>query len=289
MLFRFLACLALALPTANADPAAALQKIAPKAQGLWLVEIVKVDSYDQRGGDGNLGLKVKLRPIKGTGKSVDTLHIVTEYGGHQQPGSPPLKPPTFLKPSTFQLKKQYWIAFASRYQRNRHPQGVVGYWNKDDPKVTKLFTAAVKEDVLEWSPIYDPRTQLTYGRRVISTPEGKEPAWQILVEHEGKELWKKTIPGVMSTRYLCWHIDHHAPTNYPDLVQKSGVLLIAETLTTLPKGNEFGLPADKVYVQTIYDPDTGKRLSTHVCSSRLGRPTLQERKYDFKTGKIREK
>lgn len=289
MLIRVLSCLALSLSVAPADTLPAVGKVAPNAQGLWLVEVAKAESYDERGGDGNLGLRVKLRPVKGTGKFVDTLHIVTEYGGLQQPGTPPAKPPTFLKPSTFQLKKQYWIAFASLYQRERHPQGVVGYWKKGDPKVEDLFGAAVKEDVLDWSPIYDPRTEITYGRRAVATAEGTEPAWQLRLEREGKELWKKTIPGVMCDRYRSWVIDHYARTNYPDLVQESGVLLLAETLTTLPKDNEFGLPAGKVYLRTIYDPDTGKRLCTRIRASRPGHPTLLERKYDFKTGKVRGK
>jgi hypothetical protein len=56
----------------------------------------------------------------------------------------------------------------------------------------------------------------------------------------------------------------------------------------LARKNEYGLPAGAVYLQRVYDPETGRRLRDRITSNNPGDPLLLSREYDPKTGKIRK-
>ncbi|PQO35591.1 hypothetical protein [Blastopirellula marina] len=263
-----------------------IEQLAPHAQGLCLAEVVDIVERDERPGDGNRYLDVTLRALKASGETSNSLYIVLEYGGFPGPGPNDI-PPDFLNRDTFTKGKRYWIAFASRENREKHPQGVVNFWPQgQDAEIEQVLDNAIQADVFRWSPRYDPQTKLTYGRMVDKTAQGEEPRWRIEVRKGDKVLWETVVPGTMSQRYFSWTLDEFAAVNFPGKVPPCGKILVAETAMQLPKENEFGLPAKMAYVQTAYDPETGVRLSARVARHQVSDVLWMYREYDPQTGKV---
>jgi hypothetical protein len=276
-----------AIEVAAQGPAAAVETLAPRATGLCLAEVVEISEHDARPSDGNREVLVKLRKVKGSGECHDVLTIITAYSGGGQ--GPPPKPPTFLRPDTFRKGGQYWIAFASGHEYEKHPQGVVAFWPKgSDAKAEAVLEEALRADVYRWSPRYDPQTKLTYGRMADATAPAGEKRWRIQVQRAGKTLWEKAVPGAMSTwSQGCWKLDESAPTNFPGKVPACGKMLVAETILPLGPQNEFGLPPQLAHIQTGYDPETGDRLTAKVMKHERGLVfTLLYREYHPKTGAV---
>ena len=264
-----------------------IDDLAPHASGLCLAEVVEIVEHDGRPRDRNLEVYVKLRKVKGSGQFLEAIAIIIAYGGGGQ--GPPPKPPDFLRRDTFQKGGQYWIAFASIDDFEKHPQGVVNYWHKgNDANAEAVLDEAVREDVYRWSPRYDPNTKLVYGRMADETAKGDEKWWRIQVKREGKVLWEKVIPGTMSNwSHWSWKLDESAAANFPGKVPACGKVLVAETALRLGPKNEFGLPPQDVYIQTGYDPETGARLTAKVMRHEAGYVfTLLYREFDPKTGKV---
>jgi hypothetical protein len=265
-----------------------IDQLAPHAKGLCLAEVLDITEHDSRPSDGNLDLHVKLRVLKGSGEVHDFIYIILDVGG-AGPGPRPILP-DFLRRDSFTKGNQYWIAFASFENYEQHPQGVVNYWPKGkNAEVEKVLADAVRADVYRWSPRYDPKTKLTYGRLVDEMAEGDEEdedQWRIQVQREGKILWETVVPGTISKRSFSWTLDPSADANFPGKVPPCGKMLVAETARRLPVENEFGLPPQMVYVQTGYDPETGVRLTARVTRHQDGDVLLLYREYDAKTGAV---
>jgi hypothetical protein len=123
-----------------------LNALAPHAAGVWLVEVVECVEYDSRPCDGNKGMRVKLRGVRGSGQFHDVIDVVTAYGGLRPPGRVEPQLPTLIRPDTLQVGRQYWIAFASIHELEKYPQGVINYWLKGDEATEKALEEAVRED-----------------------------------------------------------------------------------------------------------------------------------------------
>jgi len=269
------------------ERAATVDDLAPNAVSLCLAEVVEIVEHDWRPSDGNAEVRVKLRKVKGSGEFHEVIDIITAYGGGGQ--GPPPEPPDFLRPDTFRIGGQYWIAFASPHEFDKHPQGVVNFWPKGkDAEVEAVLDEAVRADVYRWSPRYDPETKLVYGRMVDEKAKGDEKQWRIQVKREGKVLWEEVIPGTIArwTNHS-WKLDESAAANFPGKVPSCGTILVAETATRLGPKNEFGLSPQDVCILTGYDPETGARLTAKVMRQEAGYVfTLLYREYDPKTGEV---
>ena len=261
---------------------ASINKLAPNASGVCLAEVVSIVPYDQRPSDGDKGFKVTLRPIQSSGQFNDKIYIITEYGGYPAPGSILEPPNNLIKPDSLTAGKQYWFAFASRHDYKNRPQSVIGFWPASDTKVSKSMQSAIQNNVYRWNPQFDPKTQLTYGRIQSSKQD-----WEIRVNKGEKVLWKKTVPGTMSTRSFSWTLDGYAKVNFPDVAKTScGKLLVTETATHLRPDNEYGLPVGAVYLRTAFDPETGKRLHDQISRHQAPQVTLLTRTYNPTTGEV---
>ena len=260
---------------------ASINKLAPNASGVCLANVVSIVPYDHRPSDGNKGFKVTLRQISGSGQFNDTIHIITEYGGHTESGITPEPPNNLINPDSLTTGKQYLFAFASKHDYKYHPQSVIGFWPASDTKVSKSMQTAIQNNVYRWNPQFDPETQLTYGRLQSSKQD-----WEIRVNKGEKVLWKKTVLGTMSTRSRSWTLDEYAKVNFPDVAETScGKLLVAETATYLRLGNEYGLPVGAVYLRTAFEPETGKRLHDQI-RQQGPQVALLTRTYNPTTGEV---
>ena len=261
---------------------AAISKLAPNASGVCLANVVSIVPYDHRPSDGNKGFKVTLRQISGSGQFNDTIHIITEHGGHTESGIKPELPNNLISPDSLVTGQQYWFAFASKHDVAKHPQAVIGFWPASDQEVSQSMQGAIHNNVYRWDPQFDPATQLSYGRMKSS-----KTTWDIRVTKDEKVLWKKTVRGWMSSRSLSWTLDQYAKTNFPDVATTScGKLLVVETQTHMAEENEYGLPTGTVYLRTAYDPETGKRLHDQVSRYQDQQVTLLTRTYSLTTGEV---
>lgn len=260
--------------------ASSVEELAPRTAGLWLAEVQEVVSFDERGGDGNKGVRIKLKKVKGSGAFYDTLTVVTEYGGLRPEGTPEPIPPNFIRVNTFERGIYYWFAFASEHMLRRHPQWVVEFWSKGH-KVEPILEKAVAGDVFRWTPQYDPESKLVYGR--LKTKDKRE--WRIRVEKDGNLLWEKRLQGEWPKGYFDWRLHRPVEPNFDP--PKCGKVIIATISTELPDDNEFGVPAGKVDLQTWYDAETGKRLVARLSHRPYGGWVLLLRRvYDPATGKV---
>ena len=276
------ALLALLLPGfARAEPAK-LDELAPHASGIALVEVVEAKAYDQRPADGNAGVEFKFKLIRGSGEFRDSVHVITEYGGLRPPGS---KPPPSVPLRAESLKKgaRYWIAFASEPMSltSDYNQGIIAAWPEKEPKVAEVLETAVKNDVLRWQPQYDPDTHLTYGHL------SAEKHWLARVEKDDKLLWEREIPGKKTDGYFAWGLWDNTGNDFPSKMPPCKKLLVALTSTELPKDNEYGLPAGRYYVNTGYDPESGKRYAAWVSLAQTSSVELVHREYVPDSGKVK--
>jgi hypothetical protein len=242
--------------------------LAPHAAGVALVEVVSVTERDTRPMDGDLYDEVKLRVVRGSGEVPETVLVVKARGGISPPGSRKPPPPKFsLKPGALQKGRRYWLAFASPYDYEAYPEGVIAVWPEGDPKAANVLDGAVKADRWEWHPLYHPKVGLTCGRLI----EPDKKRWRVRVEKGDEVLWETTIPGTPSKRAHAWGF--------------LGGVLVAETALTLDAGNEFDLPAGPYYLSTSFDPDTGKRLAASVTVLQDSHVVRVRREYDPETGR----
>ena len=84
-----------------------------------------------------------------------------------------------------------------------------------------------------------------------------------------------------------WAKARAAGDNKGDDKTRSDAFLCAETATTLGPGNEFGVPADRYYVNTAFDVDTGRRAAVWVSGYQQGYVERVFRAYELATGKVR--
>jgi len=263
-----------------------LEKFAPHAAGLALVEVTGMKEVDSRPGDGPLSLVVAFRILRSTGVTMEEVAIIKAPGGHSAPNSPPFKPHRPVKVDSFRLGKRYWIVFCSQYDWERCPQGIVGVWSVE--KAPKEFDEAVKSDRYADRPQYDPASGFTHSFRT-----GKDKkSWTVRMECGGKMLWERELPGekFKGERFDGeWHLIHrdswsshlgHADMNL------SGVFLFAETSFRLPPDNAFGLPPGKQRLTYALDADTGRTAAVWVARMDLGPTSTPSvvQYFDLKTG-----
>lgn len=259
---------------------AKIEQFAPNAHGLWLVEVVAKTEFDERPSDGNKGVRLKLRPIRGSGGKQEMLSIVTTYGGHRQGPPPPIS--EFILPDTFEVGSKYWIVFASVHDLEKHRQWVVNFWDeKPDANILAGLELALKEDRYGWSPTFDPATGLSYG---WTSDEKEKLAWKLRVLRGKKVLWEQPVAGELGERepYLYrWSGAQTLALKSPNC----GKMLVVQTKRTLKKDNEYQLPAQEVVVLVTYDPESGAKLCERL--SRTGPDVMiLRRDYDPKTGRV---
>lgn len=249
--------------------------LAPHAAGIALAEVTGVEEYDARPMDGNKGVRFKLKKVRGTGSFGDTVGVVTEFGGLRPPGSVP-KPSVPLKPDSLKKGGRYWIAFSSRHDP-AHNQGVIGFWPEKDA-AAGVLDAAVKGDVLRWQPRYVPDLKLSYGHVV------EKDGWRVRGERDGKVLWEKALPGKPLDDYHFGLFQGTGGT-FEVAMPECGHILLTESDARLEKGNEFGLPEGRYYVNNGLDPVSGRRHATWVRVAQGPGVEVMNRAYDLGTGK----
>lgn len=258
-----------------------LNALAPNAAGVALAEVEEIKGYDERPGDGNKGVRIKLKQIRGSGFFRDTINVVTAHGGKRGPGaslkpSEP-KPSDLLKPDSLKVGERHWFAFASRYDYERHTQEVIGFWPEKDEAATVLETA-VKNDSFRWQPLYVPNLKLSYGHVV------EKDGWRVRGEQNGKVLWEHALTGKPLNDYN-FGLFESTGGDFEVAMPKCGRILFTESDTKLGKDNEFGLPAGPYYVNHGFDPVSGTRHATWIRLAQGPSVEVMNRAYDLTSGK----
>ena len=270
----FALLLGLSVPVTAGDPK--VEEFAPHAAGVALVEVKKVEKFDERSTDGNKGVRFKLKLVRGSGAVYDTVEVVTEFGGFR--GGEVPKPSAPLKPDSLKKGDRVWFAFSSDHEWEKYTQGVIGFWPEKDAKAEAL-DAAVKAGAYRWRPQYEPKLKLAVGHLV------EKDKWRVRAERDGKALWEKELPGKPTGPYA-FGLSLSPGTDLEVPTPKCGQYLVAETATRLGKDNEFGLPAGPYWINTGFDPETGKKLAVWVRVPQESHVALVDRRYDPDTGKV---
>jgi hypothetical protein len=282
--------------SATAQAPRTLAELAPNASGVALAEVVEVKPFDERPGDGNAGVRFKLKLIRGSGHFQDTVAVETAFGGLRPPGDVP-KPSAPLKANSLKKGGRFWFAFASSHEWEKHNQGVIGFWPENDSIVAEILEATVKKDVLKWSPQYDPELKLSYGHII------EKDRFRVRVEKAGQVIWEQEIAGKMIGPEFAFGLTgaHGFPETIPAKLPASGRILCVKSLTNLAKDNEYELPAGKYSIEYGFDPESGKRyavwLTLHLVKTGgivdalhreydpvLGKPKRDDRFEDLKSG-----
>jgi hypothetical protein len=268
-----------------------LEKLAPHASGIALVEVVGVKEVDARPMDGSLSLVVSFKLLRATGTTMETTDILIAGGGAGPPPKANAKPAPKgpIKIDTFKKGERYWVAFSSYYgYLGDYPQGIVKTW--PEKVAPKLLEEAVRADLYAHRPQHDPRNGLTHSYRV----EKDKPGGQVRMEREGKLLWNVTLPGEKSggARYSSssWrllHLDHWTTCLEHADRTKTNWYLFTEMENTLENANPYQLPAAKYKVVHVLDAETGKTASVRVSKSANTVDAAVVHFYDMKTGKLR--
>ena len=252
-----------------------LDTLTPHASGIALVEVAEVTEYDARPMDGNKGVRFKLKRVRGTGYFADAVSVTTAFGGLRPPGSVP-KPSAPLKSDSLKKGARCWLAFSSRHDY-AHNQRVIGFWPEKD-SAAEVLEAAIKDDVLRWHPQYIPDLKLSYGHVV------EKDGWRVRGERDGKVLWEKALPGKPLDDYHFGLFQGTGGT-FKVPMPKGGHILFTESDARLGADNEFGLPEGPYYVNSGFDPETGKRHATWVRVAQGPSVAVMNRAYDLDTGK----
>lgn len=289
-----LGCLLLActlLGAGEPTPVEQMEKLAPHASGLALVEVISVTEHDARPADGPLYLSVKLKILRASGHTLKDISIVKESGGERglrPPGIAPIRPAGPVKTDTFQAGEQYWVAFASRDDFVKYPQLVVAVWPARD--AAPVFDAAIRADVYRDRPNYVRGPGYTYRSR----PADDGKSWKARLEQEGKLLWERDLPGQKVREEDGGHWLMMKREQWPSglgeaAANRSGWYLFAETTHFLEKGNEYQLEPGPHRVTHAFDADSGKTVAVWVTIMRLS-PTATPaliRYFDPASDKVR--
>ena len=104
------------------------------------------------------------------------------------------------------------------------------------------------------------------------------------MKKDGKELWQTEIPGTNTSDHS-WGLRTGTGGDLVVKMPKCGKIIMAETSRTIEKDNEFGIPAGTYWVNTGWDPETGKRLASWVRLPLAGHVGVVDRSYDADTGR----
>jgi hypothetical protein len=265
------------------------QKLAPNAAGLALVEVVDLKEVDWRPGDGPLQLDVHFRILRQTGVTQDVVSIIKEQGGHSAPNSPPWRPSGPVKIDSFKKGSRYFVSFASQYDWNRCPQGVVAFWL--EKAAPKELDEAIRADALSHRPQYDPESGLTHSHIVAKDKK----SWTVRMERDGKRLWERTLPGekfkgeMFDGEWKLYHRDQWPSKLDRADRNRSGRFLFAETSTKLEPSNPYGLKPEYHRLTYALDADTGKTVAIWVSRMYLGPTSTPDvvQYFDLKNGRLR--
>lgn len=269
-----------------ANPSTTPDPIAPHASGVALAEVVDIKPYNNLESDGDKGLLVKLRRIRGTGQFRDTIDVVTDFGR----SSPDRKPEGPATADSFKKGERYWIVFSSDRMR-KYPQGIIAFWPEDSPTVAPRLEAAIRADAYRWQPQYDPETGFTIGH-LSGTEEG---SWRLRVAEEGKVLWETavggkvlwetTVPGIKWVFNLGLGF-YNQYDGFPANMPPGDRILVAPSKVEVGMKNDFDLPAGEYSISTGFDPRTGRRLAVWVFHIRKEYRNLLYRDYSSPTGNL---
>lgn len=277
---------ALTLGFALVTPAWAVgwRDLAPRASGMFLAEVVSIVERDDRSGDGDLYDEVSLKVLRTTGNALDKVIIVKASGGHLIPDSEPPRPRLELRPGDLVVGKQYWFVNPS-IRVSGYPSGISGWWPVGDSLADRIFEDAIRNDVLRWSPTYEPESGLTYG--LLVDPANK--SWQVRVWDDKRVLWTRKLQGKRSARYDSWILFSLAVSPAeprPRGLPESTIVLVAETAAELTDENEWELPAATYYIRYLLDARTGRLLNTRVFKHVDGLVELGGHVYDLQSGRV---
>jgi hypothetical protein len=266
-----------------------LDKLAPHAAGLALVEVTSIMEVDARPKCGNLYLEVRFRIIHSSGMTTNEIHVVKEYGGNRPSRAIPYQPHGPVKLDTFKQGQRYWVAFCSQYDYEQYPQWISNSWPENDSP--DALEEAVRVDYYATGPQFHPELGLTHRYRVT---HGKK-SWSVYLERDGRLLWTAELPGEIKldkNSYVDWrtiHLEHHPWGLVPAHDKSSGWYLCAETYHQLEVGNDYGLPAGDYRSEYALDADDGKTATIWISKIHLG-PRASPwiiRHFDSQTGKVK--
>ena len=92
------------------------------------------------------------------------------------------------------------------------------------------------------------------------------------------------IPGTKTGDYFSWGLWDNTGGDLVVKMPKCGKILIAETSRRVEQDNEFGIAAGTYWINTGFDPETGKRLASWVRLPQASHVAVVDRRYDPDTG-----
>ena len=256
-----------------AEPQSGVEAIAPRAAGICLATVIKIERVDFRPTDGNLALVATLNPILASGAVPSTVGITLDRGGLLPPDAPPPAPEGPLKADSLVVGRDYWFAFSSRHEWDRYPQGILKVWPSTDPEAGPILEKAARANELKWSPQFHPQTGLTWGH-LVDPADNK--ALHVRVTRDGRALWTRVFPG-------------GDPKTQPFGIQSAPVhpgtpVLLVSSKLALAADNEYAVPGPKTYsIIESLDAHTGKPVQLWVWDR--GHLVL-ERDHDTRTSAV---
>lgn len=228
--------------SASDSDASALDKLAPHAAGVALVEIVEPDGDDRPQADGQNGPRQLLFKIhRRTGTTRDGLALAgsaqtaeaadgVEGAGNEAAA---------VELPTFRSGRKYWVAFASRYQSDRYPHGIIAAW--PDGKQPKPITQAVEQNQLADHPQFDPKTGLTHT--VLKLDHGV----RVRLHKRQELLWTTRLPDETSDGGFRPEYTRLTPSAaWASLIAPrridAGTYLVVKAQGNLPEANRFHVP-----------------------------------------------
>jgi hypothetical protein len=207
---------------------------------------------------------VDLKVIRATGQTLAEVGIFIAPGGVRPevpPGTPPAPSPKFtMKPDDLVVGRRYWFARASDRDPHAYPDRVSGWWPADDSLAAPAFDSAVRDDVLRWSPTYDPGSELTYGLRT----DPSRDTWQTRVWKDHYLLWERTFRGKHVAEWNLVPADVYPDSCLPPHTPANTLLLQAANFEVVPEKNEWAIPPGAYDVVYLLEARTGRKLSTLV-------------------------
>jgi hypothetical protein len=246
-----------------------LDEVAPRAAGLAHVEVLEVKEVDTRGACGSLDEVVRLRLLCSSGITSNQIVIVKEAGGLTDPDAPAWEPRGPVHVGAFKVAQRYWVAYCSKYDHDRYPQGVVCFWPELD--APQIFEEAVREDIYRHGPHYHPDSGLTYS----FPPTEKKDTWRIRMQRDERVLWEVDLSGERYKQRIDtnWNMGRlrrsmsgldHAERDAPD----AAWYLFADTVNQLESDNPYRLPPEMYHVRYALEADTGRIAAVWVSSTR---------------------
>ncbi|HEV8479332.1 MAG TPA: hypothetical protein VGR66_00945 [Candidatus Eisenbacteria bacterium] len=240
--------------------------LAPRASGIFLAEVTAVRQHDDRPVDGNLVEISDLKIIRATGQPLREVGAFIADAGMRlevPPDLPTPPPPKFMmKAGDLVVGKRYWFATASTRDPAAYPDRVSGWWPVDDSIAAPAFDAAIRDNVLRWSPTYEPGSGLTYG--LLANPSGG--TWRTRVWNDHDVLWEREFRGQHVKEWNLVPADVYPDSCLPPHTKMNTLLLQVANFEVIPEKNEWQIPAGAYDIVYLLEAQTGRKLATLVRS-----------------------